>query len=94
LAERDPRDELFEARAVGSFDGGESQVRVNHVTVIVAPAELQGALSQSVWQVEALVIGQDLGGSGWANVDDGFARQMVGGNKLGSAHRSPPGGPP
>ena len=88
--ERDPGGEFLESLAVGSLRSREPQVRVDHLDVIGAPAQPGCAFHEGILQTQALPVGEHLIGGGLADVDHGFAGQMLRRYQLRAPHRLPP----
>ena len=84
----------MEALAVRRTGRGAAAVVVHDVDGRSGPAQLAGALVESLWQTEALLMVHHLMRGGLPDVNDGLAGQMLGCNQIGVVHRSPPGRAP
>src|SRR4051812_24888736 len=91
LAQGDAADQVHHALAVTGGLGAEPEVGIDHLDVVVMPAELEGTLAQGVLQARALLIAQDLVRRGLADVDHGLAAEMPGRYVLRDPGLPPPG---
>lgn len=66
------------------------EIGVNHVDGCLTPSELAGALAELAMKAQALLIAYDLVGYRLADVDYGFARQVVWCDQLGLHEASQP----
>src|SRR6266487_5148390 len=65
---------------------------IDELDVLIPPTQFQGAVVERILQLQALLIGEHLMGSGLSDVDECLALQMQWTHQFGSAHRVPPAG--
>ena len=78
LAQGDAADQIHHTLAVTGGLGAEPEIGIDHLDVVVMPAEFEGALAQGVLQARALLVAQNLVRRGLADVDHGLAAEVPG----------------
>jgi hypothetical protein len=74
---------MFSAR------GGRTEVAIDDLDGDLRPAEIQGALLKGVLHVQTLLIADGLIRTRLANIDQGLAAQVTGGDEFGCDHGAP-----
>src|SRR3989442_14322547 len=68
-----------------------AEIGVDDLNGLWGPAQRLGVLGEGILEPEAFLMAQGLVRGRLANIDDGFAGQMLGCDDLGAVHGSPPG---
>jgi hypothetical protein len=67
-----------------------AKIAIDEVDGRLGPSSLLGARLQRILHPQAFLIADGLMRAGLADVDDGFATEMLWCNEFGRGHRSPP----
>jgi hypothetical protein len=90
LAQRDLGRQAREPGAGSEPGAGDTQILVDHHHLVASPAELDCSRRQRVLAVGGLLVAFHLGGRGLADVDEGAASKVRGGDLGEVSHGRPP----
>ena len=90
MGERDLGGQARKARPRDDAGAGQSQILVDDDDLVFGPAKLVGLGRERILAIGGLAIVLDLGGARLAQIDDGLAGEMAGGDFGAIIHRSPP----
>ena len=83
-------DQLLKTDAALRDCASDAQIGVDHLDVMLLPAELDGALGECVLQLLTLLMVEYLVGTRLSDVDHGTTCQMTRLNQIGNVHGGPP----